>query len=118
METFRYYYSDECFIETQKGLVYEGDLYPTSLVSLTRKNGPRLTICGYYNSDENTISFGVSRCSEKDTFNKKKGRELAKYRAISNPYIVRDIDGNKYDLFISQCLDIEQRLLFNCHIKF
>lgn len=41
---------------------------------------PRVTVVGLLHDDE-TISFGVSRCSEKDMFSRRVGRNLAEMRA-------------------------------------
>ena len=50
---------------------------------------PRVTVCGLVQEnlgrDDVSVSIGLSRCSEKDPFNKKKGRVIAVGRAMKNP---------------------------------
>lgn len=54
----------------------------------------RATVCGIYNTTEDVISFGVSVCSEDDTFDRKKGRFTAHNRA-SNPNPILKITKDK-----------------------
>ena len=67
---------------------------------------PRVTICGIFDPFEKTLTFGVARCSVKDTFVKAIGRDLAYKRAITEPYKVvsvpdnekiSKVKGNKYE---------------------
>lgn len=50
---------------------------------------PRVTVCGLVQEnngrDDVSVSVGLSRCSEKDQFSKKKGRLIAIGRAFKNP---------------------------------
>lgn len=48
------------------------------------KTTPRVTVAGIIKDDQ--ISFGVSRCSTKDQFFKKKGRHIAEGRATKTPF--------------------------------
>ena len=74
---------------------------------------PRVTICGIFNPDDNTISFGVSRCSTKDVFVKSTGKELSYARAKDTPYkVIKVRGGDKIsDRFIDSCLEIEEEVL-------
>lgn len=44
------------------------------------KTSPRVTVCGIL-SENNVLKIGVARCSTKNAFVKKVGRDLAKKRA-------------------------------------
>ena len=46
------------------------------------------TVVGILDSKKKTISYGVSRLNPMDNFSRKKGRQLAGYRAIKNPVLV------------------------------
>lgn len=46
---------------------------------------PRYTVCSILDEKTRTLTFGVARCSSKDRFNKKVGRELSLQRALNNP---------------------------------
>ena len=56
---------------------------------------------------DNEMHIGVARCSEKDQFTRKTGREIALERMIAKPYI-KDISDKlnipKHKLFISACV--------------
>lgn len=45
---------------------------------------PRYTVCSVL-VDDDTLQFGVARCSPKDQFSKEIGRNLSYKRAINNP---------------------------------
>jgi len=67
--------------------------FPTEIVEYTlsttkvikKGKSPRITICAIFNEETNVLSLGVSRCSPKDVFVKKVGKELAYNRAMTNP---------------------------------
>ena len=40
---------------------------------------------GYINKEKNLLQIGISECSEKDQFNRKLGRKIAKGRSQKNP---------------------------------
>ena len=46
---------------------------------------PRYTVCSVLDDETRVLSFGIARCSSKDSFSKKIGRELSYERAINNP---------------------------------
>ena len=74
---------------------------------------PRVTICGIFDPTKKTITFGVTRCSVKDTFVKAIGRELAYKRAITEPYKIVSVPNNKKisEVFINTCLEIEKEVM-------
>ena len=74
---------------------------------------PRVTICGIFDPTKKTITFGVTRCSIKDTFVKAIGRELAYKRAITEPYKIVSVSNNKRisEVFINTCLEIEKEVM-------
>ena len=74
---------------------------------------PRVTICGIFDPFEKTKTFGVARCSAKDTFVKTIGRDLAYKRAITEPYKVVSVSNDKKvsEVFINTCLEIENEIL-------
>ena len=70
---------------------------------------PRLTICSIYDDETKELSFGVSRCSEKDLFVKSVGREKALKRAEESPIEVMRVDDKRMlgKIFIDRCLELE-----------
>lgn len=46
---------------------------------------PRYTVCSILDDETRTLTFGIARCSSKDAFSKKIGRDLSYERAIKNP---------------------------------
>lgn len=52
----------------------------------------RVTVCGIIKNDK--MSFGVARCSKKDTFKKAKGRLIAEARAKNKPNLGIIIPGS------------------------
>lgn len=46
---------------------------------------PRYTVCSILNPETRELSFGVARCSTKDRFSRKIGRDLSYKRAVSKP---------------------------------
>lgn len=77
---------------------------------------PRVTICGVIREDNVFVnvylSIGIARCSEKDNFNKKKGRTIAKGRAYKNSIVTssysneREAEKAFYDLAITLSTEI------------
>ena len=74
---------------------------------------PRVTICGIFDPTKKTLTFGVTRCSVKDTFVKAIGRDLAFKRAIAEPYKIVSVSNNKKisEVFINTCLEIEKEVM-------
>ena len=77
------------------------------------KRVPRITICSIFDPDKKVLTFGVSRCSSKDTFVKSIGRKLAFERALNNPYKTIHVSGNEKvsDICIKTCLEIEREVM-------
>jgi hypothetical protein len=87
MKTVKYYYSKAihvryvpCITDDQGDVVFllERNVAPA-------KKLPRVTVASVYNSDDNSMTFGVAICSPKDTFKKSEGRKLAYERALNSP---------------------------------
>lgn len=57
---------------------------------------------------DNKLQIGISECSEKDIFDKKKGRLIATGRANKKPVLVIDIptEGKITDAFVQACKGI------------
>ena len=97
----------EVFLGTNNAVIATGNI-----VSKLRRV-PRITICSIFDPDKKTLTFGVSRCSSKDTFVKSIGRELAFERALNNPYKIIHVSDNEKvsDIFIETCLEIEREVM-------
>ena len=97
----------EVFLGTNNTVIATGNI-----VSKLRRV-PRITICSIFDPDKKTLTFGVSRCSAKDTFVKATGRDLAYKRAITEPYKVVSVPDNEKisKVFINTCLEIENEIM-------
>ena len=87
MNNVKFYFSKdfkladvEVFLGTNNDIIAVGNI-----VSKLRRV-PRITICSIFDPKNKTLTFGVSRCSSKDTFVKSVGRKLAFERALTSPY--------------------------------
>lgn len=71
----------------------------------THNQRVRVTVAGQF--IDNELHIGVARCSEKDQFTRKTGREIALERMVAKPY-VKDISGKldmpKHKFFIKACV--------------
>lgn len=93
MEIVKYFYGDrtpvmkQCFeIHSYKDVEYT-----------VYKQPPVITVCGVYDESTGKLNIGLARCSEKDNFVKKVGKELAYNRAINTPYIIVQLPiGSKF----------------------
>lgn len=74
---------------------------------------PRITICGIYDNEQNTMSYGVAKCNKYDEFNKKLGQEISYARAMMKPYKVVEIhpEDKISELFIKHARIIEEEVL-------
>lgn len=81
----KYFYGDRTPIVVES-------YYSTGCKHISTKQAPVVTICGIYDEETGKLSIGISRCSEKDVFVKKIGRDLARNRATTNPYIVVNLE--------------------------
>lgn len=79
----------------------------------TYDNIPRVTICGIYDNIENTMSYGVAKCSEQDNFSRKMGQRISYSRALKCPYRIVHIqpEDKISKLFITHAKDIEKEVL-------
>lgn len=114
MNNVKFYFSKdfklanmEVFLGTNNTVIATGNI-----VSKLRRI-PRITICSIFDPDKKTLTFGVSRCSAKDTFVKAIGRELAFKRTVTEPYKVISVaDSEKVsEVFINTCLEIEREVM-------
>lgn len=118
----RYYYSEPIKIGTADVFVGEdGSIEGVLSDPKVKCELPRATICGIWDTDTNKMSFGVSRCSSKDTFRKDVGRKLAYERALNNPSRVLTLDAldSVPELFIQTAYQLEEAVcLADYPIKF
>jgi len=111
MKSIRYFYGTEYKVAMVPVLLDANNEVITAIGDPTgkKKSVPRVTICSIYDSEKKTLSFGVSRCSTKDVFNKEVGKKLALARAENNPIDVMYIE-NKAQLgkiCTQRCLELE-----------
>ena len=97
----------EVFLGTNNAVIATGNIVSKL------KRVPRITICSIFDPGKKTLTFGVSRCSSKDTFVKSIGRKLAFERALNNPYKIMHVsDSEKVsDICIKSCLEIEREVM-------
>ena len=114
MNNVKFYFSKdfklanmEVFLGTNNNILAVGNI-----VSKPRRF-PRITICSIFDPDKKTLTFGVSRCSSKDTFVKSIGRKLAFERALASPYKIIHVSNNEKvsDLCINTCVEIEEEVM-------
>ncbi len=112
----RYYYSDGFFIGTASVVVDDhGDLIDWTNVR-NKKPVPRVTICGIWDTEKNTMAYGAALCSPEDQFVKKTGRELAYIRALEKPITTVYIkDESVSETFINYASSIEAQILDHPH---
>lgn len=106
----RYFYS-EPYSLANVNYIIDGEGYMVDLKGdmTFKKNFPRITVCGIWNTETNVMTFGIATCSTNDTFIKKIGRDLAYERALNNP--VKSIDISEEDvvadIFLSTAQEFE-----------
>lgn len=112
MKKSRFYYGDDLSIADLEVIILN-EKFVASGNTKHRKKLPRVTICGIYDDEEQTMAFGVTKCSEKDIFVKSIGRNLALKRAEESPYRVVHIQPFQKvsDVFITHATNIEQYVL-------
>lgn len=73
-----------------------------------KKQTRKVAFAGVY--DNNTLKIGQSICSEKDVFDKKKGRLIAQGRANKKPLVTIDLNIHKdkkiSDVFVANCKEL------------
>lgn len=89
MKNVKYYYSKPVHIRLVPVMTdSQGEVnFVFSGTSNIVRTLPRITVASIYDPDENTMCFGVSVCSPKDTFKKSIGKKLAEDRARIKPAI-------------------------------
>jgi len=80
MKTVKFYYSKPVHVRLIPVMTdSQGEVnFVFNSVSQIVRTLPRVTVASVYDPINNTMSFGVSVCSPKDTFKKKEGRKLQK----------------------------------------
>lgn len=114
----RYFYSEPAAIATAK-VILDADgsiigLADETTAKVTRRL-PRTTICGIFDDEKKTLSFGYAKCSHKDIFNKSLGRKISYNRAIKNPLCTITVDAldNLSDLFMETATMLEEKINFS-----
>lgn len=113
MKKERFYYTEDYFkADLEILLDPEANIVGTGKVRNV-ESLPKVTICGVWDTDDNTMTFGVARCAMKDKFDKSIGRELARKRVNENPFRVVAIakDERIPDVFLNNCREIEMEVL-------
>lgn len=113
MKKPRYYYTADVSTDTLRVKCVDGEpLYVINRIA-SRKL-PRLTICGIWDTDTDTMSFGYAKCSCKDVFKKSIGREIAYKRATTDPFMTVKINGRRVpDVFMDTCIELDNSINFN-----
>lgn len=104
------------------GIEYENEFLTSLITSVKNKSNnyyevvPRVTIIGLNEND--SFNFYISRCSEKDNYDKKLGIGLCNYKVKRKEYYrsvsINEIPTKKQtEWFIQQCKNIEQIVLLN-----
>lgn len=90
MKTVKFYYSKPvhvrllpCVTDAQGEPLFLHEKMQSKIM----RTLPRITVAAMYDSDTNSMAFGVAVCSPKDVFKKAIGRELAKNRAEVKPIV-------------------------------
>lgn len=123
MKSIRYFYGTEYKVANIPVLLDSNNEIITTIGEPIgkKKSTPRVTICSIYDHVKKTLSFGISRCSAKDIFNKKIGKKLALNRAENNPIDVMHIEDYAQlgKICTQKCLELEEAALdWSFPIKF
>lgn len=109
----RFYYGREYKLANIPCLISDrGEMLATG-EPLQVKSLPRITICGIWDTNTNIMYFGVSRCSARDHFDKRIGRDIAYSRALNKPFKVVKIPPTLHvsDTFMSTAKLIEEEVM-------
>jgi|SRR3990167_7804503 len=71
----------------------------------------KLSVVGYVNKKENNFQIGISKCSDKDEYNKKFGREIAKGRSIKNPFSIFSLDNKEQPELLQILFDTRDTII-------
>lgn len=111
----RYYYGEDfklgsapCILDSYGRIIAYGKAKLTKSIT-------RATICGIWDTEKNTMTFGACICSPKDAFKREIGRQLSRERAINSPYKIVEIPSNLSvsETFMYNAQMIEHELLLN-----
>jgi len=115
MKKEKYYYSEPLYNAKMNVIVNAKQQVVMSNAIVQQRPLPRVTICGVYDNEDNTMTYGVAVCSERDTFNRKLGQKISYNRAFVKPY--RTVFIHPTDkiskLFIENAREIEKEILNN-----
>lgn len=75
---------------------------------IEEKQCPIVTVCAIFDEETGKLSMGIARCSEKDRFVKKIGREISYKRAVENPQLIMNL--RKYERFSEVFYDLAKML--------
>jgi hypothetical protein len=75
---------------------------------IEEKPCPIVTVCAIFDEKTGKLSMGIARCSEKDRFVKKIGREISYKRAVENPQLTVNL--RKYERFSEVFYDLAKIL--------
>lgn len=123
MKTVKFYYSKPVHVRLIPVMTdSQGEInFVFNSVSQIVRILPRVTVASVYDPITNTMSFGVSVCSPKDTFKKSIGRKLAEDRARIKPVVkvcgikrgsVRKVSRNYANKLISEYISKDVRFDF------
>ena len=109
MKKPKYYYSTPVTIKKSEVLsLNSGVIVGVSKKETYKCRMPRITICGIYDDETDTLSFGLAKCSPKDQFVKSIGREIAYERALNDPIcIVKVGDRRISEVYSDVALDLD-----------
>ena len=113
MKKEKYYYSRPLYKANATVIVNARNQVENVNCISNYKPFPRLTICGIYDNEEHTMTYGIALCSERDTFRRKIGQKISYKRAFIKPYRVVNIkpEDKISDLFIRNARNIESEIL-------
>lgn len=113
MKKEKYYYSEDLHLAKMNVVVNSNHYILSTTDAYDYKPLPRLTICGVYDNEEHTMTYGVAICSSKDVFKRKIGQKISYDRAFIKPYrIVKINPSDKIsELFINNARQIEHEIL-------
>ena len=98
----RYFYGDRAPIRIE-------EFHPTfGFKLIEEKQCPVVTVCAIFDEETGKLSMGIARCSEKDRFVKKIGREISYKRAVENPQLIVNL--RKYERFSEVFYDLAKIL--------
>ena len=109
----KYYYSEPYYKALAHVIVDNHGGVIDFLDAYCKEAKPRVTICGIWDTEKNTMSYGYAVCSPEDQFEKKVGRKLAYDRAISKPCVTIYVSDNDSvsKIFINGAMDLETKIM-------